>query len=31
VNAADANAAVEFNLAGTTGQVWLDNVSLTSQ
>ena len=31
VNAADPNAAVEFNLAGATGQVWLDNVSLTPQ
>jgi len=31
VNAADTNAGVEFNLAGATGQVWLDNVSLTSQ
>jgi len=31
VNAADPNAGVEFNLAGATGQVWLDNVSLTSQ
>ena len=29
VTAADPNAAVAFNLAGTTGPVWLDAVSLT--
>lgn len=31
INTSDPNAAVNFNLANATGQVWLDNVSLTLQ